>query len=257
MAQIREPKRPNPQELARREDIFRVYRDLGPARSYNRLTVAIRDRFGEVNKRQLMTWSKEYSWQERLHVHDAEEEKRRALALAEQDALDPNFDQQDALLRAAAKALKRALEATVTVAIKPSELKALVDTAVNAIKLVEMLRSGEAGKKGDGSGNKRMFAVLDALEARLRAGAPQQGAIIDVTPGAAVPETSAREIASKSAVSPSSSGSAEAGAMVAGGLSSDFDQENWLQPIEIVEATSSRGSPRSAPVERVGYRLSH
>jgi len=102
MAQIRKPKKPNPQELARREDIFRVYRDLGPARSYNRLIVAIRDRFGEVNKRQLMTWSKEYSWQERLHVHDAEEEKRRALA--ERDELDPNFDQQDALLRAAAKA---------------------------------------------------------------------------------------------------------------------------------------------------------
>jgi len=257
MAQIRKPKRPNPQELARREDIFRVYRDLGPARSYNRLIVAIRDRFGEVNKRQLMTWSKEYSWQERLHVHDAEEEKRRALALAEQDALDPNFDQQDALLRAAAKALKRALEATVTVAIKPSELKALVDTAVNAIKLVEMLRSDGAGRKGEGVGNKRMFAVLDALEARMRADAPQPATMIDVTPEAAIPETSAREIASKSAVSPSSSGSAEAGAMVAGGLSSDFDQENWLQPIEIVEATSSRGSPRSAPVERVGYRLSH
>src|SRR4029077_19207455 len=91
------------------------------------------------------------------------EEKRRALA--ERDELDPNFDQQDALLRAAAKALKRALEATVTVAIKPGELKALVDTAINAIKLVEMLRSGDAGKKGDGAGNKRMFAVVDALEA--------------------------------------------------------------------------------------------
>jgi hypothetical protein len=228
MAQIRKPKRPNPQELARREDIFRVYRDLGPARSYNRLIVAIRDRFGEVNKRQLMTWSKEYSWQERLHVHDAEEEKRRALALAEQDALDPNFDQQDVLLRAAAKALKRALEATVTVAIKPSELKALVDTAVNAIKLVEMLRSGEAGRKGEGVGNKRMFAVLDALEARIRAGAPQPATMIDVTPEAAVPQTSAREIASKSAVSPSPSGSAEAGAMVAGGLSPDFDQEKLV-----------------------------
>jgi hypothetical protein len=180
MAQIRKPKKPNPQELARREDIFRVYRDLGPARSYNRLIAAIRDRFGEVNKRQLMTWSKEYSWQERLHVHDAEEEKRRALA--ERDELDPNFDQQDALLRAAAKALKRALEATVTVAIKPGELKALVDTAINAIKLVEMLRSGDAGKKGDGAGNKRMFAVLDALEARLRG-----AQVIDVTPGAIVP----------------------------------------------------------------------
>jgi hypothetical protein len=59
------------------------------------------------------------------------------------------------------------------------------------------------------------------------------------------------------AVNPSSSGSAEAGAMVAGGLSPDFDQENWLQPIEIVEATSGRGVPRNAPVERVGYRLSH
>jgi hypothetical protein len=218
----RKSKRPNPQELARREDIFRVYRDLGPARSYNRLIVAIRDKFGEVNKRQLMTWSKEYSWQERLHVHDAEEEKRRALALAEQDALDPNFDQQDALLRAAAKALKRALEATVTVAIKPSELKALVDTAVNAIKLVEMLRSGEARKNGHGSGNKRMFAVLDALEARLRAGAPQQGAIIDVTPGAAVPETSAREIAEQVRCQPQLERSAEAGAVVFPRASSGF-----------------------------------
>jgi hypothetical protein len=66
--------------------------------------------------------------------------------LASPRGFDPNFDQQDALLRAAAKALKRALEATVTVAIKPSELKALVDTAVNAIKLVEMLRSGDAGR---------------------------------------------------------------------------------------------------------------
>ena len=241
MAQIRKPKRPNPQELARREDIFRVYRDLGPARSYNRLIVAIRDRFGEVNKRQLMTWSKEYSWQERLHAHDAEEEKRRSLALSEQDALDPNFDQQDALLRAAAKALKRALEATVTVAIKPSELKALVDTAVNAIKLVEMLRSGEAGKKGDGSGNKRMFAVLDALEARLRAGAPQQGAKIDVTPGAAVPETSAPEIAEQVRCQPQLERSAEVGAMAARGLFPGFDHKDWLQPTDIVEAKASRG----------------
>lgn len=183
------PRKPNPQELARREDIFRVYRDLGPARSYDRLIVAVKDRFGHVYKKQLMAWSKEYSWQERLRVHDLDEEKRRALA--ERDELDgswgANFDQQDALLKAAAKALKRALEATVTVALKPSELKALVDTAVNAIKLVEMLRSGDAGKKSDGSGNKRMFQVLDALEARLRAGVPQVNGdaslqVIDVTP---------------------------------------------------------------------------
>jgi hypothetical protein len=127
-----------------------------------------------------MASSKEHSWQERLRVHDLGEEKRRALA--ERDVLDPNFDQQDVLLKAAAKALNRALEGTVTIALKPSELKALVDTAVNAIKLVEMLRSGDAGKKGDGAGNKRMFAVLDALEARLRG-----AQVIDVTPGAVVP----------------------------------------------------------------------
>lgn len=182
------PKKPSPQELARREDIFRVYRDLGPARSYDRLIIAVKDRFGTVNRKNLMAWSKEYSWQERLRVHDLDEEKRRALA--ERDDLDPNFDQQDALLKAAAKALKRALEATVTVALKPSELKALVDTAVNAIKLVEMLRNGDAGKKGDGSGNKRMFAVLDALEARLRA-----SAVIDVTPGAVLPASTVHMVA--------------------------------------------------------------
>jgi hypothetical protein len=84
-----------------------------------------------------------HQWVERVRAHD----KSLAGASAQPAELkvDPNFDQVEALLQAANRALTRAMSATPVVT-KPSDVKALVDAAANALKLVETIRSQSVGK---------------------------------------------------------------------------------------------------------------
>src|SRR6476620_6382097 len=86
----------DPVQLARREDIFRLCRDMGPTRNYDRLLAAIEAKHGSVSKRTLANWSQQHSWQARVADYDRDLTKGFQI---QADDLDPNFDWRDALLK--------------------------------------------------------------------------------------------------------------------------------------------------------------
>ena len=132
-------------KLEQREAAFAIYRDMGPRRSLVALEGELKRNHPEiaVSRQSLEKWSKMHRWVERVRAHD----KSLAGASAQPAELkvDPNFDQVEALLQAANRALTRAMSATPVVT-KPSDVKALVDAAANALKLVETIRSQSVGK---------------------------------------------------------------------------------------------------------------
>src|SRR4051794_5450891 len=164
-----------PVQLARREDIFHLYRDIGPTRNYDRLLAAIEAKHDRVSKRTLANWSKQHSWQERVAEYDRDLTKG---AQVQVEDLDPNFDRKDALLKAANLALLRVLQSNPVVRT-PQDAKALIDAANNALKLVEQLRANEVNRQGSSETRKRMFEVLQSIEARIREAGRAQSQTID------------------------------------------------------------------------------
>src|SRR3954471_5235800 len=165
----------DPVQLAKREDIFHLYCNMGPTRNYERLLAAIEVRHESVSKRTLANWSRQHSWQERVAEYDRDLTKG---AQVQAEDLDPNFDQRDALLRAAHLALLRVLQSNPIVRT-PQDAKGLIDAANNAIKLVELLRANDGARKGSSDGKKRMFEVLESIEARIRQAGRAQSQKID------------------------------------------------------------------------------
>jgi hypothetical protein len=148
-----------PEQLARRENIFRVYRDMGPTRSYDRLLAAIEKKHDRVSKRTLANWARQHSWQERIAEHDHDLEKGLQ---GQSEPLDPNFDKRDALLRAAHLTMMRVLQASPQVKTA-RDAKALLDAAVTAMKLAEMLGAKQEDPEEIEERRKRMWAVLDQI----------------------------------------------------------------------------------------------
>ena len=163
------------EQLAKREHIFSVYRDLGPTRSYDRLLAAIAEKHGSVSKRTLANWSRQHSWQERIAEHDSQMEKGLQ---GQTEILDPNFDIVDALLKAAHLTLLRVLRSNPVVKTA-QDAKALVDAAANAMKLAELLRAKEGNPKVNEESRRHMWEVIDRFEAARRAelGISNAGAI--------------------------------------------------------------------------------
>jgi hypothetical protein len=160
----------DPVQLARREDIFRLYRDMGPTRNYDRLLAAIEAKHGSLSKRTLANWSQQHSWQARVADYDRDLTKGFQI---QADDLDPNFDWRDALLKAAHLALLRVLQSNPVVRT-PQDAKALIDAANNAIKLVELRGANDVDRKSGSESRKRMFEILQSIEARIReAGRPK------------------------------------------------------------------------------------
>jgi hypothetical protein len=149
-------------KLEQREAAFAIYRDMGPRRSLVALESELKRNHPEmaVSRQSLEKWSKVHHWTERVRAHD----KSVAAVSRQQPELkvDPNFDQVDALLQAANRALTRAMSATPVVT-KPSDVKALVDAAANALKLVETIRSQSVGKVSREEVAKEMARVLDLV----------------------------------------------------------------------------------------------
>jgi hypothetical protein len=87
----------------------------------------------------------------------------RARLRIDQD--DPNFDQVDALLSAANQALTRAMSATPVVT-RP--VKALVDSAANALKLVETIKTNQTGKVSRQEVATEIARILDEVEKARR-----------------------------------------------------------------------------------------
>src|SRR5262249_976629 len=62
--------------------------------------------------------------------------------------VDADFDPEEALIKAANQALTRALSATPIVT-KPSDVKALIDRAANAMKMVEAMKVSQMLNPGE------------------------------------------------------------------------------------------------------------
>src|SRR5215831_18542122 len=150
-------------KLEQREEAFFIYRDMGPRRSLVALERELRLNHPEiaVSRQSLEKWSKMHQWVERVRVHD-----KSVCAAPPPPAeikVDPNFDQIDALLTAANKALTRAMNAAPVVK-KPSDVKALVDAAANALKLIETIRNQSVGKVSREEVAQEMARVLGEVE---------------------------------------------------------------------------------------------
>jgi hypothetical protein len=81
--------------------------------------------------------------------------------------VDPNFDQVASLLGAANQAIMRAMSATPAVT-KPSDVKALVDSAANALKLIETIKTNQTGKVSRQEVANEMTRILDLVEKARR-----------------------------------------------------------------------------------------
>jgi hypothetical protein len=150
------------EKLEQREAVFAIYRDLGSTRSLVALAHELKANHPQmaVSRQSLEKWSKVHHWVERVRAHD-----KSAVAAPRQQSelkVDPNFDQVDALLQAANRALTRAMSATPVVT-KPSDVKALVDAAANALKPVETIRNESVGKVSREEVAKEMARVLDLV----------------------------------------------------------------------------------------------
>jgi hypothetical protein len=157
-----------PEKLAQREAAFAIYRDMGPRRSLIALGSKLKRDYPEiaVSRPSLEKWSKLHRWAERVAAHD----RSSIGAATQQDGaiIDPNFNQIDALLQAANQALTRAMSATPVVT-KPSDVKALVDAAANALKLIETIKNQSSGKVSREEIAQEMARVLGEVEkARMR-----------------------------------------------------------------------------------------
>jgi len=176
------PRKLSPADLAKREGIFGLYRDLGPTRSYERLIELIRPKYGDVSKRTLVNWSGQHNWQPRV----AEYDETLATGTEAQAELDPNFDRTDALLRSSHLALQRALASRPTVRT-PQDYKALVDAAEKAIMLVEKLRAlgADRGQPDDVDKRANLAAIMlnelrQAVKDKFAAmGTPVQRLVLD------------------------------------------------------------------------------
>jgi hypothetical protein len=122
-------------DLAKREAIFGIYRDLGPGRTYERLIEMIRPDYGPLAKRTLVNWSQQHNWRARIDEYDRDLTTRSLGAGGQGDGTA-----SDQLLNAAAAALQTVMRSNPVVRT-PRDAKVLVDAADKAIKLAETLES--------------------------------------------------------------------------------------------------------------------
>jgi hypothetical protein len=136
-------------KLEQREKAFVIYRDMGERRSLNALIKKLKAERPElaVSGAQMSKWSRMHDWQASVDAHDRSMAQGRAqqMQMPMHAKMDANFDQIGALLQAANQALTRAMNASPIVT-KPSDVKALVDSATNALKLVETIKNQSTGK---------------------------------------------------------------------------------------------------------------
>jgi hypothetical protein len=155
------------EKLKQRELAFAIYRNMGQRRSFPALERELKRNHPDiaVSRQSLEKWSKAHQWAQRVTVYD----QAAAAAQPQQvrSDVDPNFDQVASLLGAANQAIMRAMSATPAVT-KPSDVKALVDSAANALKLIETIKTNQTGKVSRQEVANEMSRILDLVEAARR-----------------------------------------------------------------------------------------
>jgi hypothetical protein len=155
------------EKLKQRELAFVLYRNMGERRSFPALERELKRNHPDiaVSRQSLEKWSKAHQWAQRVTVYD------QAAAAAQPQQVnpdvDPNFDQVASLLGAANQAIMRAMSATPAVT-KPSDVKALVDSAANALKLIETIKTNQTGKVSRQEVANEMSRILDLVEKARR-----------------------------------------------------------------------------------------
>src|SRR5712671_1457446 len=155
------------EKLKQRELAFALYRNMRERRSFPALERELKRNHPEiaVSRQSLEKWSKAHLWAQRVAVYD------QAAAAAQPQQVnpdvDPNFDQVASLLGAANQAIMRAMSATPAVT-KPSDVKALVDSAANALKLIETIKTNQVGKVSRQEVANEMTRILDLVEKARR-----------------------------------------------------------------------------------------
>jgi hypothetical protein len=132
-----------------RDKVFEMYLELGPARSLRRLqeAVALRWPANKVGVATLQRWSKADDWQARI---DAYEAGMRSAATANPvpapviPIATDGTDDIASLEAAASQALTMALRTTALQVTRPSDVKALVDTANRALDLAAKMKQQRA-----------------------------------------------------------------------------------------------------------------
>jgi hypothetical protein len=155
------------EKLKQRELACALYRDMGQRRSFPALERELKRNHPEiaVSRQSLEKWAKMHQWAQRVTAYD-----QAATAAQSQQVssdVDPNFDQVASLLSAANHAIVRAMSATPAVT-KPSDVKALVDSAANALKLIETIKTNQTGKVSRQEVANEITRILDLVEQARR-----------------------------------------------------------------------------------------
>jgi hypothetical protein len=156
------------EKIEQREAVFVIYRDMGRARSLQRLARELKEHHPEiaVTRPALEKWSTQHQWAARVRQHDIAQDALLARA-SSHPQFDGDFDQVDKLTRAANLAITMALDGAPVVT-KASDMKTLVDAAANALKMAEAIRA----RQGDGASRNQIVAeidrILDQAESRRR-----------------------------------------------------------------------------------------
>ena len=129
-----------PEQATQREKVFMIYRDLGPTRGLTRLAKVLKDAHPElaVSRPSLESWSVRHDWVTRVKLHD--DTGGNAAVALQAKAVDD--DPINALMTLAKKTLARAAAANAPVT-RPNEIKSLIDSAANALKLIEQIKASQ------------------------------------------------------------------------------------------------------------------
>ncbi|MEH7747050.1 hypothetical protein V7659_18710 [Neobacillus drentensis] len=116
-------------ESSRAFEAFRIYRDLGPARS----TGKVQEKTGK-NLRLLERWSSEHSWVERARAFDQHMDKK---AIQEMELQHKEIKMLETeVIYTAFKKIKKGIDAMNPEGMTPNELAKWIETAVKLGRLI-------------------------------------------------------------------------------------------------------------------------
>ncbi len=129
-----------PEQQEQREKVFMIYRDMGPLRSLSKLVRLLKSTYPElaVSRPTLESWSVRHDWVTRVKLQD-DTAGSAAVALQAKSIDD---DPIEALMSLAKKTLARAAASNAPVT-RPNEIKSLIDSAANALKLIEQIKASQ------------------------------------------------------------------------------------------------------------------
>jgi len=121
----------------------------------------------------IKSWSKRHAWVEKARQHDCEVAETLARR-AKEAAINAEFDRVQALAKLAQQCLEDAMRVRLSGAATASDIRNLITTAIDAIKMVEVLTGGASDRTEQRSSElpERARELLAELEAKKRADAP-------------------------------------------------------------------------------------